>query len=63
MGHFHLIHILYIFIVRNKVNTLKNRLTNLKNEVKLTNGMDGKVYLTTASLRDGMEDCLKIPIP
>lgn len=49
MGHFQLIHILYIFIVRNKVNTLKNSLTNLKNEVKLTNGVDGKVYLTTAS--------------
>lgn len=47
-----------VYILKKKKN-----LTNLNNELKLSDGIDGQVYLTTTSQRYGIEDCLKILIP
>lgn len=46
-----------------KVYILKSKLANLNDELKVSNGIDGEVYLTTTSPRYGMEGCLEIPIP
>lgn len=65
MSPFHLIHF-YISTVRNESlysQKKKKNLTNLNNELKLSDGIDGQVYLTTTSQRYGIEDCLKILIP
>lgn len=48
-----------------KVDILQSKLANLNNELKVSNGTDGKVYLlvTTTSPRYGMEGCLETPTP